>query len=203
MRFVDRRSLWVILILAGFLAIPTRAAEIWVSPDGDDANPGTRERPLASVTLAQRQARELRRTSATPPDGGVRIVLRGGIHPLTAAWLFRTEDSGTVSSPTVIEAAPGEHPVLSGGIALEGWRLCADEITGLPAAARGHVWVAEAPRAGGRVLECRQLWVDGRKAVRARTPDDGIMERLTAWDRAGERAGIPAALAARPRPSMS
>ena len=43
-------------------------AEIWVSPGGADLNPGTREAPLASLPMAARKARELRRLNdpATP-----------------------------------------------------------------------------------------------------------------------------------------
>jgi hypothetical protein len=196
MRFCDQGGLWMVFLLAGSLIVPVRSAEIWVSPTGDDGNPGTRERPVASLAHAQRQAREIRRMAVTLPEGGIRIILRGGVYPLSSPLLFRPEDSGTASSPTVVEAASGEHPVLSGGVVVSNWRQLSEEIAGLPAAARGHVWVADAPCADGRVLECRQLWVGDRKAVRARTPDTGVMDRLVAWDRTGERAAIPAALVA-------
>jgi hypothetical protein len=41
------------------------------------------------------------------------------------------------------------------------------------------------------LLEFRQLWVDGKKAVRARTPGEGAMTRLVAWDRPKREAWIP------------
>lgn len=170
------------------------AAELWVAPDGADTNPGTPEQPLATPARALRQAREWRRLQDPAVAGGVRIILRGGDYALTEPLLIRPEDSGTAASPTVLAAAPGERPVLSGGVTVTGWQKPAAAPAGLPAAARGHIRVAPAPRFNGRLLEFRQLWVDGRKAVRARTPGDGTMERLVAWDRPKREAWIPAGI---------
>ena len=91
-------------------------AELWLAPDGADTNPGTREKPLATLATAQRQARELRRTKNPAAQTGLHIVLRGGTYRLDHPLLLRAEDSGTETSPTLIEAAPGEHAVLSGGV---------------------------------------------------------------------------------------
>ncbi len=177
------------------VSLPAFAAEIWVAPDGLDMQPGTREQPLASPARALRQARELRRLQDPSISDGVRIVLRGGDYALSEPVFIRPEDSGTAASPTVLAAAPGEKPVLSGGVAVAGWKKLSEAPAGLPAAARGHVWIAPAPRFNGRLLEFRQLWVDSQKAVRARTPGEGDMIRLTAWDRPKREAWIPASVA--------
>ena len=191
------RALRGVLLTLTLLTLPVRAAEFWVSPEGDDRNAGTKESPFASVSVAQRKAREVRRVAgANAPEGGTKIVLRGGVYRLAEPLVFRVEDSGRENSPALIEAAPGERPILSGGVAVVNWRKPSEEIRGLPAIAKGNVWVADAPSAGGRPLICRQLWLDDRKAVRARTPNGDAMERLVAWDRAGREAGIPTALVA-------
>jgi len=187
----------VALLALALLARPLAAAEFWVSPDGNDHNLGTKENPLASVALAQRRARELRRLAGPKaPDGGTEIILRGGVYRLTSPLRLRAEDSGREDSPALIEAAPGERPILSGGVAVTGWGKPAEEIRGLPLAARGKVWVADAPSIGGHRLICRQLWIGDRRAVRARTPNGGAMERLLTWDRQKQEAGIPLALGA-------
>ena len=64
---------------------------------------------------------------------------------------------------------------------------------GLPAAAQGQVWVADAPLLGGRALNFRQLWVNGRKATRARTPNDDNLPRLLTWDTSERETTVPAA----------
>ena len=170
------------------------AAEFWVSPDGADTNPGTRELPLASPAVALRKGRELRRLKDPSATDGVRLVLRGGEYPLVEPLRIFPEDSGTATSPTVFAAAPGEQPVLSGGVVIGGWQKLTNSTSGLPAEATSNVWVADLPVFNGRRLEFRQLWVDGRKAVRARTPGSGAMARLADWDRAKRTAWIPANL---------
>jgi hypothetical protein len=171
------------------------AAEIWVAPDGTDANPGTRDKPLATPARALRQSREMRRLQDPVAADGVRIILREGEYALSEPLLVRPEDGGTPNAPTVIAAAPGERPVLTGGVPLQDWRklAVAETPANLPAAARGHVWVANVPRFNGRALEFRQLWVDGDKAIRARTPNSGDMIELAGWQRARRQALIPAA----------
>lgn len=190
----QRLAVGVLLALAGLLAGPLAAApaQLWVAPNGRDGNPGTRAAPFASIAMAQRRARELRRTHAASAAAGIEIVLRGGTYALTEPLWIRWEDSGTAASPTIFESAPGERATISGGVAIAGWTKAGD-VPGLPAAARGRVWVAAAPRREGRPLLFRALWVDGRKAVRAQTPNSPAMSRLLAWDRKRQTATIPSA----------
>ena len=179
------------LCLGAGLCWSAYAAEFWVAPTGRDSADGTTEDPL-SLTGAQRRARELRRLALSPLTQPVRIILRGGDYPLDSAWCVRPEDSGTAGSPTVFEAAPGEIPVLQGGLGISVWSKLDTPVPGLSSAALGAVWVAEAPLIGGRVREFRQLWINGPKCVRARTPNACEMERLLAWDKSNETASIPA-----------
>ena len=123
------------------------------------------------------------------------IVLKGGTYPLPTPLLLTPYDGGTADSPTTIEGAAGEHAVISGGVVLSGWHK-AEHVEALSAVADGHVWESDAPVFCGRPLRFRQLWVNGNKAVRARTPNGDTYERLVSWDRKNQVAGIPAALAA-------
>jgi hypothetical protein len=179
-----------LLILSGLCILPATAAEFWVATDGNDSNPGTPAQPLASIATAQRQARELRRLGKADPNEPVRLIMRGGVYRLDSPLFFRPEDSGTETSPTLIEAATSEQPVLSGGVLIQGWKKAKGKIPGLPSAARGQVWVADAPKFGGRRLEFRQLWVNDRKAVRAREPNGDTLNRLVAWNKTNQEAGV-------------
>jgi GH141 insertion domain len=181
----------ILILLCWFLS-PATAAEFWVSPEGSDNNPGTQAQPFASAATALRQARELRRLGKLATNEPVHIILRGAVYLLTSPLLVRAEDSGTETSPTIIEAAPGARPVLSGGVPITGWNKINVEIPGLPKAAQGHVWMADTPTLGGRRLEFRQLWVNGRKAIRAREPNGDALDRLIAWDKTNQEAWISA-----------
>ena len=180
------------LILSGLFLLPATAAEFWVAPDGNDANPGTQAQPFMSIATAQRQARELRRLGKVATNESVRIVLRGGVYQLDSPLFFRPEDSGTETSPTIIEAAASEQPVISGGVLIQGWKKLRGKVAGLPSPARGQVWVAEVPKFGGHTLQFRQLWVNNRKAVRAREPNSDTLNRLVAWDKTKQEAWISA-----------
>ena len=180
------------LLLSCLFILSATAAEFWVAPDGNDANPGTQVMPFASVATAQRQARELRRLNQVDPNEPVRIILRGGVYQLDNPLFLRPEDSGTATSPTIIEAATNEQPVISGGVLIEGWKKLTGKIRGLPKAARDQVWVADAPKFGGRLLEFRQLWVNDHKAVRAREPNGDTLNCLVAWDKTKQEAWVPA-----------
>lgn len=167
------------------------AAEIWVSPAGSDANPGTREEPLATLAMALRKARELRRLSDASAEAGIRIILRGGVYRLYEPVLLRPEDSGTEHSPTIVEAAEGEYPVLSGGVEISGWEKAAATVPDLPEEARGHIWEAPLPASAGFLLRFRQLWVNDLKAVRANSLGDGTLDRILSADKEKEEMRIP------------
>ncbi|MFO1450852.1 MAG: right-handed parallel beta-helix repeat-containing protein [Opitutaceae bacterium] len=194
-RWVRGVRVWF-LVAACLLGAPLQAAvELWVSTDGDDASRGSENSPLATLGAAVRRARELRRLKSPDLLGGVRITLKSGTYRLSEPVRLRPEDSGTSESPLLIVGA-GSIPVcLTGGARVMGWRRTDDGMPGLPWAARGQVWEADVPEHAGRAIEFRQLWVNGRKAVRARTPDGDRMERLAGWDRATGVMHLPARVA--------
>lgn len=179
-----------ILFLLGLSA--AGAAEVWVAPDGDDSAAGTQAAPFASTTRALREIREVRRRNPAKRFEPAYVLHRGGEYALYEPVFVRPEDSGTPGAPTVLKAAPGERPVFSGGIAIRGWTKVTAAPAGLPEGARGQVWSAPAPSFNGRPLLFRQLWVGGRKAERARTPNGGEPLRLVDWDKAARQAVIPA-----------
>lgn len=166
-------------------------AEIFVAPGGSDSNPGTREKPLASVAMAVRKAREMRRLNDPAINGGIRIIVAGGTYRFTEPLFIRPEDSGTEGSPTIIQAAKGARPVFSGGVPVTGWKRVSSKVPGLSAAATGRVWVADAPLAGGALLPFRQLWINDVKAVRARDRNGDSMNRILSWNHETETCWIP------------
>lgn len=179
--------LFAIVILFNYNA---SAADIYVAPGGADTNPGTASKPKATVASALRQARELRRLKDPSIKDGIRIIVKGGTYFLNEPLFVRPEDSGTEASPTVIQAAEGERPVLSGGVQISGWKK-SPAVPGLPSTAKGKVWVADMPMFEGRPLEFRQLWVNGQKAIRAKDTNGDSMSRILSWNHQTESCWIP------------
>lgn len=157
------------------------AGEIWISPKGSDFNDGTRQSPKATLTSALRQAREWRRTEDNRIQGGITIYMEGGTYAFYEPVFIRPEDSGTKESPTTIRSVGDEKVILSGGISINGWKK------------QGKVWVADVPVFNGRPLDFRQLWVNGKKAVRARDVEDfEKMNRICSVDEKNEILYVPA-----------
>jgi hypothetical protein len=158
--------------LAGVLAAAlvgcssARAATLHVAPDGNDAWSGTLERPnagqtdgpLASLNGARDAVRKLK--AQGPLSEPVHVVIAAGEYFLAEPLTLTPEDSGTEACPVSYEAAPGAKPLFTGG----------RRITGFTEGANG-VWTAKVAGADEGEWTFEQLWVDGRRAVRARNPN--------------------------------
>lgn len=125
--------------------------------------------PDSSLTDAVRKARELRRLGKAAE---VTIHLAAGTYYLYEPLRLRPEDSGLT-----IE---GHGAVISGGIPLGGWK------------SQHKLMVAEVPDFNGRPFDFRQMWVNGRKTVRARDVNDfEQMARIMTYDKRNQILWIP------------
>lgn len=155
-------------------AAPTSATQFYVSPSGDDARAGTKQEPFATVQRAQEEVRRLKYTDQYPADG-VTVYLRGGRYALDEPIRFAAIDSGKPDAPVVYAAVAGEVPHLSGGTIITGWQ---EHEPGL--------W--KAPTRG----VFRQLYVNGSRAVRARSPNDrGQFFRVSKWQKESQTVEVP------------
>jgi hypothetical protein len=152
------------LLLLGTMTIAARTGELFVAPNGADANPGTRARPFATCPRAQQAVRAER---TAHPDQGVTVTFLKGSYLLDRTLEFTPADSGaSAEQPVRYRAEPGAEVVISGGRRITGWQ---------PDAQRPGVWKARAaePRSGeDATWRFQQLWVNGQRAIRARAPND-------------------------------
>jgi len=105
--------------------------------------------PLKSLAEARDAAREQRRAGRT---GTITIQIGDGVYYLPEALALTSDDSNTSW-----ESARGARPVISGGRVITGWKKGA-----------GPLWTADATGP-----EFHQLFISGRRAQRARTPNYG------------------------------
>jgi len=143
------RSITATIFAAALLAASVGSAQpYFVAPAGDDAAPGTLERPFATPHRAQQAARR------KPGE----VILRGGTYYLDAPLVFTAEDSGTKTSPKVFRNYDGEEPVTSGGLLLRNlnWQPCAE-----------GVYRAQVPAD----LQTEELFVNGERQILARYPN--------------------------------
>ena len=166
------------------------AGEIYVSLQGNDKNSGTKEAPFYTLNRAIKQAREWRRLNRPEIAGGIYIRLEEGVYAQRNSLFLRPEDSGTPDSPTVICAVDGAHPVISGGVAVTGWKRGCNH-PAIPEKLRQKIWSAEAPLIGNRRVETRQMWVNGHKVQRAAQFPDGGLEQMIDFNPEEQTITIP------------
>lgn len=133
-----------------------------VSPDGRDDWSGQLEQPnaqgtdgpLASLAGARDSIRRLK--SAGAIDRPVRVLIQDGVYALDGPVEFLPADSGTEAAPVSYEAADGAKPHFTGGRSLPRFQPGPDGL-----------WVTQV--SGDWYFE--DLWVNGRRATRARSPN--------------------------------
>lgn len=124
-----------------------------------------------SIEKALQQAREERRLNNATD---ICLRLQEGVYQLNQAITIRPEDNGT-------RIVADGKVTISGGVSISGWKK------------EGKCYVADVPDFNGRPLEFRQLWVNGKKAVRARDVNDfEQMFRIRSVDKANETIYVPA-----------
>lgn len=153
--FVGAAAAFALALLTSSLGAATT---IHVAPLGNDSNPGTVERPLLTPQAARDRARRVIAQGLTAP---VEIVFAAGTYRLTAPLELRPEDSGTEKFPVTWRSAPGASVVWSGGLVLpQKWTKAAD-----------GVWQVDVTGVGPGTWNFRQLFVAGKRAIRARFPN--------------------------------
>jgi len=149
-------------------------AHLFVATDGDDANPGTEERPFASLQRARLAVRRLTACGKEP----VTVSVRKGTYCLSEPLAFSPEDSGAPEAPITYLASPEGSVTISGGLKLEcRWRPFRDGIA-----------MCELPQVKMGGLDFAQLFVNGKRQIRARYPNyDPSEPGASGYLRAGGR----------------
>ncbi len=142
------------------------AMNLYVSPDGSDSwsgklarpNSARTDGPLASLAGARDAIRRLKLVvSITEP---LQVIIADGNYTLNEPFVLTPPDSGTQANPVSYKAADGAKPVFTGGRTITGFK-------------RGEngVWQTQIPDVAAGKWRFEQLFVNGRRAVRARTPN--------------------------------
>jgi len=158
---------------AATAAAPAEPAVFFVATNGNDAwsgrldarNAAGDDGPFATLARAAEAVKTARQA-----DGGatrpIRVFIREGRYVLAEPLVLNANHSGSAAAPTVFRSSPGEHPEISGGRAIIGWK---------PAELNGHaVWAAELPEVKSGDWYFRELWANGQRQERPRLPKQGV-----------------------------
>jgi len=150
----------------------SRRASFYVSPKGNDSNPGTLLKPFATLQRARDAVRQL---SKAGQKQDILVLIRGGTYYVPKAVVFGPDDSGTEKYKITYAAYPGEVPAFVGGLRLGGWKKHKD-----------NVYVTDLTDG----IEGMQLFEDGRRMNLARSPNTGYFKLEKAAEAAGKMAFV-------------
>ena len=128
----------ITLTTCSSVAILDAGQTFFVASDGNDANPGSRAAPFASLLRARDAVRTWRQSNT----GDVVVEVAGGVYRLRETLQFDLRDSCPEATSTTFRAAADQRPVLSAAWPITGWTKMTDRLEGC----KEEVWVAELPR---------------------------------------------------------
>ncbi len=189
-----RRLTPLVLLAVSIVATTARAEDaakeptvtkIYVSPNGNDAHSGRlaelnaekTDGPLATLSVARDAVRKLKTDGQLP--GPVRVIVADGTYTIAEPLVLTPEDSGTEKTPISYEAAEGAKPVISGGRVIGRWTKSDDGI-----------WTTKIDDVAAGRWYFEQLFVNGRRAIRAREPNEFYFYMQDVYEEAlGEQGG--------------
>jgi len=155
-------------------------ANIYVHPEGNDTNPGTKVKPKQSVNAALDTIRDFKDKGFITENTQVNVWLRGGRYELKETIGIDFRDSGTAEKPLRISSAPGERAILDGNQTID-LRLFqkpnAEDKALLPQEAHAAVVVATIPEGAlskGLASPNAQMSFGGEMLRVARFPNVGF-----------------------------
>ncbi len=134
-------------------------ADIYISTKGADTNPGSREKPFATIERAQKAVREL---VAAGLKKDIRVELCNGIFFFDKTLTMDAADSGTDTYSITWSGAGDKATRISGGRRITGWKK-KDK----------NVWETTIPEVKSGQWIFEELFVNGRRATMARDPNTG------------------------------
>jgi hypothetical protein len=135
----------------------------FVAPYGNDVNPGTKLKPFRTILRARDAVRQINQKMTSD----IVVNIRAGRYELEEPLRFSPRDSARKGFRITYKAYQDEQPVISGGRKIDNWRKT-----------EGGIWQVDTGLAS-----FRQIYINGRKAVRARLPKTDNYFRLKAWDK--------------------
>jgi hypothetical protein len=159
------------LLLTALMFTHVYALDLYVSPRGNDNNPGTIEKPFLTLERARDEVRTLRRTSPAAGSAAVTVWLRGGTYQLSRTFELTRNDGGAVGAPVTYAAYGNESVRISGGTSIPSSSFGPARDPGtlrrLPPESRGHVLQADLRTLGMRDFGTQRQFGHGLPVVPA------------------------------------
>ncbi len=157
-----KNSHCIIILLIFFSLTANAQREIYVSPLGNDLNAGTLTQPLASLIGARNAIRQYKMNH----DQAVSfvVIIADGNYAMKEPLILTPKDGGTAEHPVTYKAEKGASPIFSGGKKIGGFSV-----------KENGVWEVNISEGHHYNARFEQLYVNNKRAVLARTPNQGFI----------------------------
>jgi len=162
MTLIDYLKYTIFFLLISLHLTSSGQIKMYVSPKGNDSNPGTLNKPFKTIQKAQTEVKKM----SDKMENDIHVFLREGTYRLEEPLVFTAKDGGSNDHRVIYSAYKDELPEISGGGIIENWKITSDD-----------VWVA---KYNGPCF--RQLCVNGERRVRAREPNTDEYFRVIDYD---------------------
>ena len=155
------KSLFNVCIMAFLLIEGVNAEEkLYLSPNGNDLNLGTKDRPLASFDGVRNRIREIREERSIKDT--LFVEIQSGTYYMTHAFRLTEEDSGTPSTPIIFRGDNNDKPIVCGGRKTKRFEKVSP-----------NLWRVFIPEVADSGFYFEQLYINGKRRFRAQTPNKG------------------------------
>ena len=114
-----RLIFFVTLFLAAF-SLHAQQYAIFISPSGNDGNPGTKDRPVASIEKAHTLVRYLKKHLSA--GDSVTVYLRAGKYRLAQGIVLEPVDGGTKDNPVIYRSYDSENAIITGAVIINKYK---------------------------------------------------------------------------------
>ncbi|WP_316815091.1 right-handed parallel beta-helix repeat-containing protein [Pedobacter nyackensis] len=157
----------VFSILLSFFTLQAAALDLYVSVNGNDqwsgklakANSANTDGPFATIKAAKEAIRKLKNNQVL--NEPITVYIQEGTYFLNETIEFNPEDSGSDKYP-VKYIGKGKGAVFIGGISIEKWQT------------ENGLWVSRLDKNLVDQYHFEQLYINGLRAQRAKTPNQGF-----------------------------
>jgi hypothetical protein len=139
---MKKNALPIVYFILALFITQSLAVDIYVSPSGDDSNPGTKDKPLKTFLTARDKVRTINE------DGDITVHFRDGYYTFSQPVKLTIKDSGAENRKITYRAYQNEKPIFTSGVQVKGWeKITSDDPSykALPDDAKKNVYVANIP----------------------------------------------------------
>ncbi|MFC4991607.1 right-handed parallel beta-helix repeat-containing protein [Rubritalea tangerina] len=139
----------------------------YVSPAGDNQNPGTKDKPYKSLDATRNAVRQWK---TQHPNQDITVYLRQGKYRLGQTVKFTLQDSGSDTQSITYASYPGELAEINGSRPVLNWKPLSDDSI-LPDRIKhlkDKIWVYSAPRIKDKTWKINTLYQGQKRLPRSR-----------------------------------